>query len=439
VLFEEEKVVAAELEAAEKAAAEEEEANEKKMTDDDLNIAPHEVVVGEILERRQDQTGVSSVNGLVDADETLVVASDETTQEDTGVKMARTGPKNKAPTIPRPCHVIGHLSEILRKVEGNPWAEYVLSPLKDIFWPTVDIEPAYYPAFDETGATRYDWITDETIHGVLYGVNTLPSAASASLWRPFKTKVQIPCAFDGRVSADGSVQEALIVDHDRIYIVSMPTGIETGESYLIPRRDDDKRSWFKQLSCSLSERHILVMGYAYKTDMPSILVINRLDATMTRFCSSIAMASAILSPTQPDTFLLGMIDGTILRVNIPTKANGGISMKVMQNRIRTTIYPPKKNLGKDVLETILARPNADPSTVELLSLKKKADRVLHIGEPHPVTRIVERGKRIIASSCKGLHLFRLFTHEKQERRVNMSLEHNASYDFRGNLLAIHKV
>jgi hypothetical protein len=64
--------------------------------------------------------------------------------------------------------------------------------------------------------------------------------------------------------------------------------------------------------------------------------------------------------------------------------------------------------------------------------------VLHIGEPHPVTRMVERGKRIIASSCKGLHLFRLFTHEKQERRVNMSLEHNASYDFRGNLLAIHK-
>jgi hypothetical protein len=356
---------------------------------------------------------------------------DETeTPVDTGVKMARTGEKKPKETIARPCHVIGHKSVTTVLGRDVPLLD------KDV-WPDVAPNVAYMaPRKEGMKESRYDCITDETIHGTLYGVNTLPSATSKSLWRNLKTKIQIPCSFDGRVADGGETQEALVVDHDRIFIVNMPTGEESGEMYRIPRAPSG-RSGFKVVGCSLSEKHILVMGYRVDADFPSIMVIQRhpLPFAATFFCSDIPMACAILSETRPDTFLLGMLDGTILRVNIPTTWAGSISRRSDDNEKFVTIYPPKKKLGADVLERVTTEEGGNDN---VLLLKGKNDRVLHTGDVAPVTRLVERGRRILASSFKGLHLFRLFAQEKIERRVTMTLEHNASYDFRGNLLVIHK-
>jgi hypothetical protein len=311
-------------------------------------------------------------------------------------------------------------------------------------WPDVTPNAFYAPEsvlVDDVPHTYYDRIASDRIHGTLMGLNTLPSANSTSLWRNLKTKVQIPCAIDGLIGMyEGhGQQQVLIVDHDRAYIVGMPSGEETGESYTIPRLPSGDAS-FKVVGCSLLDHHILIMGYRYKSNAPSLIVIQRPRGAghwgVTLFCSDIPMSGAVLSRSKLNTFLLGMLDGTMLRVNIPTTWNGDIRPGAHTPVHTITIYPPKKNLGQDVFERIQAEPRAGTTVLQLLKTSK--DRVFHVGDAVPVTRIVERGRRIIASSAKGLHLFRLFALEKKERRVTLSLEHNASYDFRGNLLVIHK-
>lgn len=343
----------------------------------------------------------------------------------------------------RSCHIF------IKKTVNLTWADrcsnaYTI-PLDEVSLTNPDPHPDYAPFKDvdkESGQeiTRFNWITDSFITAALFVMNTTTgSHVSSNIWRETKIRIRIPCAFDG------TDKELLVVDHERARIISMPLAKETGEEYKIPALQNGKTS-FKPLHCSLSSSFIAVAGYRQGENAPTVLVINRRFHCVTFINTDIPVSSMVLSNMQPSTLLMGFVDGTIIRHDLnlavtqtPTGIPG-ITGGTFSKINHVDIYPPTlEGTGDDVLQACTERSDetayTDAANIQLL---RKKDCVLHTGYTKPVTRILERGHRILASSPAGLHLFRLFDWEVEERRVTMGLLHNASFDFRGNLLLLHK-
>lgn len=375
---------------------------------------------------------------------------DENDSDEEGVHIKTTTTEEKGKM--RPSHSVGWVTYPFNK--GDPLPLDKDRPIPEpnpLFSPYKlrELGTAKEIKGKPSGKTRFDWITDHVLHGQLFCINTLPTSGTNSEWRGLKTKLRIPCAFDG------GEKEVLIVDHERAYILAMPSGLPTGEEYLIaPKRGDPTN--FKMVSCSLSYRYVLIMGYRRGSDVANIVVIRRAatdSATLTMFDTNVPLASAILSKTHPDTMLLGFSEGTILRVRIPPTNEKKKHGKQMVN-----VFPPVhpasmadgEERNKEVLYAIQTEIRTQRKRCGARAIVESfassvgegvyADWCMHVGNANPVTRIVEHGKRLVASTRIGLVLFKMdgLTMDVEDRRTLMKLRHNASYDFRGNLLVIHK-
>ena len=364
----------------------------------------------------------------------------------------------------RPCHVIGQVSYSIGADGKLPLALHRPIPVIDTrFAPSRICKPG---TTTPSGEVRFDWITEHRIVGQLYGVNTLAVSGTNSMWRKLNTLVYIPCAMDGLE------KEVVIVDHERVMIVAMPSGKPTGECYWIvdppfgrvkKNIPPQQKSDFKMTRCSLSTRYILVNGYRRGSDIQSAFVIHRDGGWITMFDTSVPMSYAILSTTMEDTILFGFVEGTLIRHPIPTQKS------LRYGKQRVCVYPPlhpvmvarltplsdslpeKLNEAMKTALRLQRKACGAMASVENAAVKYNdspetyGDWVMHVGEPNAVTRILERGRRIIAATSHGLHLFTTFglipydvVEDEGGRRVTMNIRNNASYDFRGNLLIVHK-
>lgn len=313
-------------------------------------------------------------------------------------------------------------------------------------------EGAAAAAVERREITRFDRITDERIKSTLYGINLTPGCSSGK-WRDLKTPILVPCAVS---SHDKTV---LVVDHDKARVLIMPTGQETGEEYKLT--DENGKVIFKVVGCSINGSWILILGYRLGQNMPTLLTISRhmqggKMTRMTAFSTSIPMVSAILSetPTQPDekgmvhsSMLVGFVDGTLLRLPV---------QPIIELSSAIIMIAPTRIKHARLIEQGERRRAQKKYGAAVYVPPFNGDEVLWSGHPVPLTRIVEHGRRIVASSPIGLHVFKLNIPEflelpnpdnesgekikkPSERIAHLALEHNSSFDFRGNILAILKV
>ena len=157
--------------------------------------------------------------------------------------------------------------------------------------------------------------------------------------------------------------------------------------------------------------------------------------------------------------LIGFVEGTLLRVPL---------IASYSDMNMYSYYPPN-DTKYDELDKEHGKMYSDTDYESLWTMRLQGkirhcinkyhhDYIMWCGEPVPLTRIVEHGKRIVASSSSGLHLFKLgipdapvIDKEKKvsaktvaiakgslERVIHMPLQNNASFDFRGNLLVLQK-
>ncbi len=328
--------------------------------------------------------------------------------------------------------------------------------------------------------TRFERITDERIRSTLHGINLTPGCSTAR-WRDLKTPILIPCAMDAHETS------VLVVDHDRARVLLMPSGQETGETYSLLAAADGGVG-FKVVACSINAFHILILGYRAGHNAPTLVVISRIDRhptaivaagarkrRVTVFSSNIPMVSAILSDrpikdakAEEPSMLVGFVDGTILRLPINPLAGSEAStvhaiFAPSQKMCDAEQEKDKERKGEIKAKydgRVLSAAKRKRVRVRTLVTAFNPDEMLWSGYTAPITRIVEHGKRIVASSPMGLHIFKLnipytiemplpsgaggATAEKKsivkraERVAHLPLEHNASFDFRGNILAVHK-
>lgn len=332
---------------------------------------------------------------------------------------------------------------------------------------------------DAKGHGPYEQITDATIKAKLAVLSTAANSQGTASWKGCKAKLdlQIPCCM-----SDWE-HDLLVADHSKFMIVRLPAGKKTGEEYALPSSVGGAP--FKVFSCSLTRTHICVMGFQRGSAAPLLIVIERGAKSYQCLCTfiqaDIPFTSAVLSSAHPGSVLLGMKDGTLLRVELP-------SVPSKKGRPVFTVYHPSAaaaaapaaaateaaesqkldasalddmNAMKRALPEIDAKLAPPPKTDKALDVDHDAvalsairkarpwaridvfagspDCVLHIGKPLPISRIVEHCNRIIVTSSFGMTLFRLkYPEESPERRVHMVLPYNASFDFRGNLLVAVK-
>lgn len=292
--------------------------------------------------------------------------------------------------------------------------------------------------------TRFDRITNERIKSTLQGIN-LSAGCTSGKWRDLKTPVTIPCT----MSARGNT--VLVVDHEKARVLLMPSGQESGEEYRLT--DSTGAVAFKAVGCSIDDYWILILGYRVGQNTPTLVTISRHLAGQVRvhaFSTSIPMVSAILSEnaTASDgspSMLIGFIDGTLLR--LPVHPTAGTKSTIMM--IAPTAAKHAKMISEDGGgEYAKLKKQYQKKKKAVYAVPFNGDEVMWCGQLVPLTRIVEHGKRIVASSPVGLHVFKLNIPEymgegekrhASERIAYLALEHNASFDFRGNILAILKV
>jgi hypothetical protein len=138
---------------------------------------------------------------------------------------------------------------------------------------------------------------------------------------------------------------------------------------------------------------------------------------------------------------MGMKDGTLLRFLLPTSAS-----PAKKGMVKPTffVHYPVQEPDMEALAAI-RKSRGHAYNIELFRWDKTVgpataeDWVLHTGKPVAITRIVEHGQRIVASSAAGLHLFRLYmAADNEDRRITMALHNNVSFEWRGNLMVILK-
>lgn len=394
-----------------------------KEENEDEDFTRHGDEVPDVKLLEQDLGGVRDI--VVKPDEQLVTkTSTEEEEQEQHENPKDTGKKKRKELLP---HTITFLTRQLKSV-GKKGDIYDI-PFQELLLHTPDIEKEYEPFKDidkETGKehTRYDWITDRYFTGTLCAINATAASVNTSTWRETKVKVRIPC------SVDGTQHEAVIVDHLRIRIIKMPEAQATGEVYHIVPFDvvaktgnANPKTPFKSLHCSLSDRYIEVTGYRENTNVPVIMVIDRKDKTVTLLATNIPVSSCILSNVGgPPSLLIGFMDGSLVR-----------------HPLLFPINSDESTLTKGIT---YERPAAGTE-------KYRTRSIDHAGYFKPIRKLVEHGNRIVACTEVGLHLFKDFLpttetckplgeDEEFEGRIDMALQNNASFDFRGNLMIVHK-
>jgi hypothetical protein len=329
--------------------------------------------------------------------------------------MSQEALRERLEKMPRPVHVISTVTVALGEDGLFPFeliAEAKTAPLA---------HTVFAHRLDYKGRSPFEQMTDKTLLGTLWTCSMLSSSQGTCGWRALrKTRIQIPCSFAGHE------RDLLVVNYDRAYILTMPKGSPTKEVYAL-RRELAQGPQFKISHCHLSKEHVLLMGFRPNNTRPLVLVYNRKKRMCTAIQTSIPVTSAITSQQDPGTVLLGMKDGTLLRVTIPTVAS-------RKGRPSFSLYYP-------VVDAV------SPDDPALKTLRKARgefkidetpipqDHVLHVGAPLAIMHIVEHRQRIIASTVLGLHLFKLYLPASDDdRRTTMMLRHVISYDWRGNVL-----
>lgn len=317
----------------------------------------------------------------------------------------------------RPAHVVSTLTVMLEEGAAFPF-ESITDPKMG-----PPVNPVFAHRLDHKGRGPYEQMTDKTMTGTLWTCSMLPTAQTTCKWRALKkSQVQIPCSFAG------NGQEVLVVDHDQAYVIRMPKGTPTKELYPF-RRDPAQPTPFKISHCQLSDGYACVTGFRPGNTQPLVLVYNRRKPLCTAIQTSIPVTSAVLSLRHVGHVLLGMKDGTILRVQIPDTPS-------RKGRPSFTLYHPVADKPDQGALKTLRKARGD---FKIEDSPKDQDCVLHVGTPQPVTHLVERRNRIVASTSMGLHLFRLhFPLDAENRRFTMVLKHTVSYQWRGNVMVILK-
>jgi hypothetical protein len=328
--------------------------------------------------------------------------------------MSHEALRKKLERMARPSHVVSTLTVKLGDDRVFPFA--ILDDPKT--------EPPAHTVFahqlDYKGRGPFEQITDATLQGTLWTCSMNATSQATTEWRALtKVRVQIPCSFDG------NGQELLVVDHDRAYILSMPRGKATGETYGLRRDGVGQSIQFKISHCHLSSRYVCLVGFRPGNTRPLMLIYNRHKRQCTALQTSIPITSAILSEQEPDTVLLGMKDGTLLRVAIPATPS-------RKERPNFMLYNPVVDQPSEEAWLKLRKARGD-FKIEVAAVPQ--DHILHMGTPLPISHLVEHGKRLIASTTAGLHLFKLFLPDTDdERRLLMALRNVVSYQWRGNVL-----
>ena len=304
----------------------------------------------------------------------------------------------------RPAHVVSTITTTLGEGGFFPFA---------LLGDPMTAPPAhtvFAHQLDQKGRGPYEQITNKTMTGTLWTCSMHPTAQGTCDWRALKkVRIDIPCSFSG------CGKELLIVDYSRAYIILMPKGTATGESYGFRGDATAEGPPFKISHCHLSEDYVCLTGFRPGVTSPTVLVYNRHTPMCTAIQTSIPVTSAALSLQHVHHVLLGMKDGTILRVLIPRTPS-------RKDRPCFTLYHPVADKPEEAALKTLRKARGD---FKIGDSPKDQDCVLHAGTPHPVKYLVERRNRLIASTSMGLHLFRLHfpleaSQHGSERMVNLS-------------------
>lgn len=316
-------------------------------------------------------------------------------------------------TVARPAPVVTvtPIGPLVGGIIPHADVEAVVPPLEQGLLPAPIVQQT--DGGQETRTTRFDWIADTQVRARLMSLGAAEPALKTSRWRPVtgKLRVCIPCAFSGHDD------QALLVDNERVRVLAMPSG-RVVEQYRHQRADTDERPpLFKVMQCVMDADWIAFMGYRTGRDTTSLVLINRSSRRAFFLETSVCVVTLTLNAGRHE-LVLGMLEGTVIRH--PLSADG----LPAHFSPHSYVYAPLKGTGGDVLERV--KPHGT-------LIRHDAGQCLHLGKAMPPQRLVQRGRRLLVSSGRGLHLF-----QPGRDPVHMKLRHNAGFDFYGNLLVLHK-
>lgn len=288
---------------------------------------------------------------------------------------------------------------------------------------------------------QFDRIPEEKVVGHLLTTNT---ESKISPWRATGLKVVLPATFNG------TEQELVVVNHEQVRIFDMPWCKETETYYIVPEQTvkakkhitDSSRTLFKTLHPCVSEAYVLLFGYFEGTSVPALLCIDRRAKIMTVMLSDVPMSCVILSSTQPNTALVGLHNGVLLRVDLsPLRASISKKKKKKKSKLRQEVmlYPlTDKTLAENYQSELdyyaqfcsavnVVCPYTDPE-------QRGTRNTFFAGNVLPVLRIVERGLRVLAMTNDGIDLYRMMDEWKDENVVTLGKRNVATFAFAGNLL-----
>lgn len=286
---------------------------------------------------------------------------------------------------------------------------------------------------------QFDRIPGDKVVGHLLTTN---SESKLSPWRSTGVKVVLPATFNG------TEQELVVVNHEQVRIFDMPWCKEKKEEtyYIVPEQTvktkkhatDSSRTLFKTVHPCISAAYVLLFGYFEGTDVPALLCIDRRTKIMTVMLSDVPMSCVVLSATQPNTALVGLHNGVVLRVDLsPVVAKK--KKKKTKLRQELMLYPlTEKTLLEHYQSEVdyygqfyirVVPPYTDP-------VQRGTRNTFFAGNVRPVLRIVERGLRVLAMTSDGIDLYRMMDEWKDENVITLGKRNVATFAFMGNLLVV---
>ena len=313
---------------------------------------------------------------------------------------------------------------------------------------------------------QFDRIPEDKIDAMLLTVNTEDNSGRITTWRNTGLKVVVPATYGG------TEKELLVVNHEQVRLFDVPGFTENKNEtyYIVPeatvkakkKARDPSTTLFKAIHCALSDAYILLLGYFADTDVPTLLSIDRRDKIMNVYLSDVPMSSIALSSTQPDTVLIGLCDGVVVRqdlTRVQIQIDGEAEAEAEEgNQGQINKKKKKKKKGGILHQEVCLYPlsekvvpdnyKADAEYYAAFCTSKQVRVVPPYTDPTrrctrntffagvvaPIKRIVERHRRVITCSHEGLQLYRLMDHCTDENVVTMSLTRVATFAFVGNIL-----
>jgi hypothetical protein len=287
---------------------------------------------------------------------------------------------------------------------------------------------------------QFDRIPEEKVVGHLLTTN---AESKISPWRATGLKVVLPATFNG------TEQELVVASHEQVRIFDMPFCKEKEETYyIVPEQTvktkkriiDPSHTLFKTVHPCISEAYVLLFGYFEGTDVPVLLCIDRRAKIMTVMLSDVPISCVILSSTQPNTALVGLHNGVVLRVDLSPvvsttakkkktrKLRQELMLYLLSDKTLPENYQPELDYYSQFCPTInVVPPYTDPD-------QRGTRNTFFAGNVVPVLRIVERGLRVLAMTRDGIDMYRMMDEWKDENVVTLGKRNVATFAFMGNLL-----